>query len=182
MIHLDMAQLCADKSLSIDSNNSVSWFQKAMILNAMKDYEQAIRCLDKATELDPLNFDAWFHKGRLLSESPIQRYDDAIKCYDICIQLAEDRNAAVAAWDQKGVSYMKMGRYKEAIDSLNRSIKINPESYYSYEMKGMALVYLSNYDSALNCYEKAINLAPTGEFNGTHPNAQRSCITVYRRL
>jgi tetratricopeptide (TPR) repeat protein len=157
---LDAALLCADKSISIGSNNSISWFQKAMILNAMTDYEQAISCLDKATELDPLYFDAWFHKGRSLSKKEIHRYDDAIKCYDICIQLKKDRNDAVAAWDQKGISFMKMGRYKEAIDSLNRSIKINPESYYSYEMMGLTLVYLSNYESALNCYEKAIHLVP----------------------
>ena len=58
----------------------------------------------------------------------------------------------------------KLGRYDEALKSINRAIELDPTSYFAYHEKGNVLWELGKPKEALECFDKAIELDPTSHF------------------
>jgi hypothetical protein len=63
-------------------------------------------------------------------------------------------------WAQNGYELLKRDRYEEAIQSLERSIDINPGNSEVWRNKGVALYFLGRYDEAIQATEKAIEVDP----------------------
>ena len=53
---------------------------KAVALNGLKKYEDALKCSNKALELNPQNDWTWFIKG--IAFNGLKKYDEALKCSD----------------------------------------------------------------------------------------------------
>jgi protein O-GlcNAc transferase len=70
---------------------------KAVTLNELKRYDEAITHYDKALSLKPNYAEAWSNKGNTLNE--LKRYDEAITHYDKALSLKPDY---AEAWSNKG--------------------------------------------------------------------------------
>ena len=69
-------------------------------------------------------------------------------------QTAED-------WFVKGNNVIHFDRYEEAIVCYEKSIKLDPNGAYVYNMMGIAYLYgKENNEKAIECFEKAIELKP----------------------
>jgi tetratricopeptide (TPR) repeat protein len=53
------------------------------------------------------------------------------------------------------------GNTNKALSVLDKKIASNPQDYYLYQTKGNVYVTMEQYDSALICYDKAIEIKPT---------------------
>ncbi|MEB3182193.1 MAG: tetratricopeptide repeat protein [Nostocaceae cyanobacterium] len=54
----------------------------------------------------------------------MERYSEAIACYDKGIQFQPD---CFKAWNKRGYALVRLGDESEAIDSFNRALKIKPD-------------------------------------------------------
>jgi len=64
-------------------------------------------------------------------------------------------------WQKKGQVFFSQGRYKEALQALDQSIKMNPRSAESWNERGNVLIAANRYEEALKCYEVAVALEPS---------------------
>lgn len=61
-------------------------------------------------------------------------------------------------WYEKGSASYTSDNYKEAIDSFNKAIELNPQDENSYGIRGLAYSMLHNDNQAIQDYNKAIEL------------------------
>jgi protein O-GlcNAc transferase len=85
------------------------------------------------------------------------RYAEAEQKYKI-ILLYESNNAA--AWMNLGIIYYLTEKYQEAIDSLAKSLEIDPSKAAIHYSFGLVLEKTSNYEQAIEAYRQAIALNP----------------------
>ncbi len=64
-------------------------------------------------------------------------------------------------WLKKGQVFFSQGRYEEALQALDQSIKMNPRSAECWNERGIVLVAVNRYEEALKCYEVAVALEPS---------------------
>lgn len=57
-----------------------------------------------------------------------------------------------------GVSYLKLGRYQEAVVVFRMAVQLNPNSAENYDNLGIALFYDAKYDEAKGQYEASIQI------------------------
>jgi len=68
-----------------------------------------------------------------------------------------------AHWDaaQDGAELLREGEHEQAVSVLSELIQREPENEYGYFFLGSAYYELEQYDRALKCYVKALELTPT---------------------
>jgi tetratricopeptide (TPR) repeat protein len=59
-----------------------------------------------------------------------------------------------------GLSYLKLGRYQEAIATFKKAIQLNPSSASAYNNLGFALFRVGEYEEARKQYQMSIKLDP----------------------
>jgi tetratricopeptide (TPR) repeat protein len=55
-----------DRATEIDPSYAHGWYNRGLILEEMKRYDESLESLTRATELDPSLAKAWLHQGRVL--------------------------------------------------------------------------------------------------------------------
>ena len=60
----------------------------------------------------------------------------------------------------EGKKFYENGNHKDAIESYDNALKINPKSKEAYFNKGVSLSCLDKTKSALECFEKAVKIDP----------------------
>ncbi len=102
----------------------------------------------------------WNNKGSSLDN--LGRREEAIRCYDMALQLDP---LLVAAWLNKGIALFAAGKKQEALACYERGLSLEPKSEALWSHKGVALKSLGETQRALECYERALRCNPR------YPNA-----------
>ncbi len=155
---------------------ALAWEGKALALvgmgNSLKDmgrreearerYEDAIKACDKAIDLDPkfTGLEARLTKAGVLSE--LDRHNESLAAYDEAISSVPADLVVLTAtfMADKSDVLVKMGKYGEALTTINASLQIDPTSPIAWKNKGDALNGTGRYDDAISAYDKAIELSP----------------------
>ncbi|MEC4816698.1 MAG: tetratricopeptide repeat protein [Scytonema sp. PMC 1069.18] len=64
------------------------------------------------------------------------------------------------AWYSRGVLLKNLGRYEEAVATLDKALEIKPDDHKAWYARGNALYGLDFYEEAIASYNKAIELKP----------------------
>lgn len=129
--------------LSLDPYNLEAWEGLAILYEAKKEYEKALVCYEKATEIAPYDIDLWINVGNLYAAK--KEYERAIEYYEKAINLAPDHAI------RKKIPLIKS--YKKVLEVKPDNINLLINMGYAYE-------YNKQYDEAVNCYEKALQIDP----------------------
>ena len=68
------------------------------------------------------------------------------------------------AFNNKGVIFLDLEKFKEAIDCFDKIIEIKDDSADAWYKKGLALFLLDEKEKALECFDKALALNPYKKF------------------
>ncbi|MGD1001534.1 MAG: tetratricopeptide repeat protein [Candidatus Brocadiia bacterium] len=127
----------------------------ALLAEAGRYRQEAIRNLDQAIVLRPDDAQAYLDRGNIQVEA--RRYAEGIYDYDQAIALKPDY---VAAWYNRGNSYFSAGRSAEALRDLDQAIALNPDFAEAYVNRANIHAAAGRYDEALRDYDRAIALKP----------------------
>ena len=175
------AVICYDKAIKIDPKNAEVWRGKGESL-AMISAKKAMICFDRLIEVKPADVRAWAWKevlSRLLG-----RYEEAIACFDKAIEMKYE---VADSWMNKGIVFDRSGKVEEATECFSKATELDPTDSYEWTVKGykteqgadghhqMFLHYVqesyakgkrvhmpraADYDEAIKCYNKAIEIYP----------------------
>jgi tetratricopeptide (TPR) repeat protein len=93
----------------------------------------------------------WSNKGVSLSE--LERYEEALRCYERALALTPDFREV---WNNKGLALRALNRYSEALDCFDRALDLDPSFALAWNNKARTLEQLGRRIDALSCYGRAI--------------------------
>lgn len=118
--------------------------------------DEKIMTETKSSESSEQN--AWKHIKTGLEYDQLSDMNNAIKEYGIAIEMD---NSIAEAYDYRAVCFIKMGKYRKALNDLEDAIDINSTFIEAYNHLGVANYWLKNYQDAINFYSRAISLKPS---------------------
>ncbi len=119
---------CSDKYLKLNSNDPLAFASKAYFFRKNGEYEKALTFIDNALELK-LNYKTWPFRNSIISKMLFI----------------------------KGSIFFNSKKYGDALEYANKSLKLNKNSHVSWNLKGLTLSELGNYEESIICLDKEIN-------------------------
>ena len=83
------------------------------------------------------------------------------KALETCDKILAIDNKYADAYFQKAIALHKLNRFKEAKDAYKAYLDINPNNDIVWQKLGNSYNRMHEWDEAINCYDKAIQLSPT---------------------
>jgi len=129
------AILCFNKSLTLNPENSKSWYNKGLVLKKIGNYDDALFCYDQALLINPNFLGALNSKANLLALCGL--YQKARDCYDAVL----DKDPAYSdAWWNKGLLLKTLGSDNETVICFENwqhqtSERINDIRQYTQSLK-----------------------------------------------
>lgn len=168
------AVACFDKVLEIDPTRASVWMNRGNALDDSGKYGEAIKSYRKALEIQ---VDPWLTAEVLnnmgLCFHNLGENEEEMKCYDKALEIvryvksgtmnpSEDHTLFVEAhtWFLKGNLLRKLGKYGEARDCYEESLRINPANAETWLNKGVCYYNLGEPEEARKCYDKATEIDP----------------------
>ena len=100
---------------------------------------------------DDTDLAAWMNYGNQLWR--YLRFNEAVAAFDKVIAIDPDFDKAYYA---KGLAYLYLGEWQQAITALLKATQINPNLYYYWRWLGTSYSQLEQYDRAIFAYDKAL--------------------------
>jgi len=183
----DEALAMVDKAISCNPKSSTAYLNKSIILLELNRYQEAILSSQQAINLSPDKINARIVQTKIyFANKNLEKASDSINealnirndsfeslklAGHIALEmgeyiksegyfkLASKINSRVSEiWHNIGKVQSIRQKYKEAINSYNKSLKIEPNQGVVYYNKALSLENLEEYDKAIKAYKKAINI------------------------
>jgi len=121
-------------------------------------YEEAITSFKKALEIKPDYAEASHDLG--FAYMRIGLNDDAITAFKQAIEASDDSELRARAYYNLGLIYASTKLYDEAIDSLEKSVRLQPGDPDAYNFLGNCHMGKGLYEKAIGAYQRALELRP----------------------
>ena len=157
-----------EKALAFNPQDVISWSERAEIFEKIGEYQQALTAINWALNLSPDDSLALTQKCATLNHlnqsqqtSPDGDYNKALASCEQALQKGNGRwgeFGSAYAWNQRGNALIGLGRYPEALVSLEQAIALQPNYGDAWNNRGVVLWYLEQYSEALASVERAISI------------------------
>lgn len=140
-----------EESLMLDSDNSLTYVNRATAFIYMKNYSLAAIDFNKAFQMNPQNLELL--EKRAYSYYMSENWIKAIQDYDKLISIMPDKTYL---YQYRGASKLKNKLYQEAIPDLNKTIQLEPKNATAYYYLSICHHHLKNHNVAADNLQKAI--------------------------
>ena len=120
-------------------------------------YYEMTECMMSHVLVKAYGDDRYFYVSKGSALFKLEKYDDAIKCYDKIIEIKPDD---IDAYYNKGSALAELRHRKKAIMCFDNVLELNSDDIDAYIHKGIILAKLKRYDEAIQCFDKTIELKP----------------------
>lgn len=156
----DTALLMLDQLTQLEFQYWAIWYQRAVALHELADFENAIASYQAAQRLTPplaVQPEIWYQQADALHYG-IGNYAQAIAAYDQVIALAPDH---YLGWLHRGNAQLYGLREPySALASYNRALELESQDGWLWYNRGQALAELGFHYAAIHNYDRALNLHP----------------------
>lgn len=149
-------QLC-EKALKENPEFAHFWNSMGVIYANLGKDEKAVGYYKKAVELDPHLIRSWINLGNRYKE--LGERNEAEKCYKHAANANFSLFDAIDSYS-KGIAYMELNHYQQAIDSFESALKQKPNNVMGWKNKAVCYEYLERFQDAVHCYKKVLELDP----------------------
>jgi len=150
-----------NKLIKLDNKRPWNYYKKAFILNRKGDYSEALENIDIALEFKPKDFVYIQDKISILEN--LGRIDEALSLIDqeetIIGKHAEQFRAQM--YQQKANQLLNSDKKDEAIETIKKAIKIDPEEANYFNKLGEIYMKYGEYEEAIKQLEIAKKLVFT---------------------
>ncbi|MDE1843308.1 MAG: tetratricopeptide repeat protein [Thaumarchaeota archaeon] len=151
----DKALVQLDMALDIEPDNPELLYDKAVSLQMLLRFDDAIGYYDKSLEKDKKNFGALVNKGLCLSNPETNRHQEALECFEIALEIMPEDLGALSL---RGYSLDSLGRHREAIECFDKILLVQPKEVNILINKGLALSHLGKYDEAIAYFDSVLDI------------------------
>ena len=144
-----------DRTITINPNNSDTWYFRGVVLGKDGRYEEAIVSYGRALAINPNNSKAWYYRAAALDK--VGREEEAMSSYARVVAINPDN---ADAWYYLGALLGQFGRGEEAIYSYDRAISIKPQDFRAYYNRGRLKEELNDLTGAIADFNEALALKP----------------------
>jgi superkiller protein 3 len=156
-----------DKALEVEPDPR-TWMDKGHLLLKMGRSNESLEAFDRAIELTPANEtskQAYFWRVKAVFLDGIDRPTEAADAYNETLRLYGLNPEDSDAWSSSGYILIRMGRYDEAADALDRAIELIPTDdteklAFFWLKKAFALEAMNRSEEAEEAYDKVLELNP----------------------
>jgi Tfp pilus assembly protein PilF len=136
-------------ALQYDSTSSGNWYNRAMVLDGLRDSTKALGSLKRALDLDPQNATIAYELASRFADAADPA---ALSLCDRIIQEEKRTQKKPDPYTIKGIYYANAGKPVEAIASFDQSIAVDYTFLEAYLEKGMLLFKQRRYADALKVF------------------------------
>ena len=140
---------------SLDINNPKYWNTKGLILEGLKNYNEALKFFNKSINHDPEDIDAIVNKGSIYNN--LSEYENALNCFEKALKINPH---CVDCWVNKSITYHKLKDYENLELCINKALELDPNDSNNWDKKGLFLDEVGRYDEALLCFDNALKIKP----------------------
>jgi tetratricopeptide (TPR) repeat protein len=149
------------KTLKLDNCDIDYYLSKIYILKELKYEKELEKCCKYALSLIDEKLKINNNNVTLLLDK-VDVYIHLKEC-DKSIELLKSIEIDVIdknSFRYKGYLFSQVGRYEEALENYNKSLKIDPENIICLNNKAYALIKLNKFDESLDAVNKALEIIP----------------------
>lgn len=128
-----------NKSIELKNAWEISYFYRAAANQALQRYDEAMLDYTKAIQLNNKMTDAYYNRANIiLSRKDIENPNitNAIEDLEKALELDEKFVDALFAM---AAAYKKLGKYHQALEYLEKLLKIEPDAIYAKAFKKLIL-------------------------------------------
>lgn len=143
-------------SSELNPDNKEALIELASTFGSEEDLQEGIEIIKQLLEQNPFDFYSWYNLGTLQDKAHL--YEDAIDSFEYVTSL---ENSFAPAHYNKGLCFMSLEKYEDALYSLNETLNIEGEQDIDLliNIAGCELK-LGNNNSAARYYKKIIDRQP----------------------
>lgn len=149
----DSALEKVDEILRVDPTNKEARRMEVSIQYMMDNDKEAMKLADIAIKEHPADAGLLYMRG--LINNTRGRYGKAIEDFDASLSDAPS-SLSYKIYLGRGISYMNMLEYDQAMNDLSRSISLNDTSVSAYTTRAMLNYEIKEYKSAVDDFKKAL--------------------------
>jgi protein O-GlcNAc transferase len=147
-----------DKAISLRPDYTEAYSNRGNALKDLRRYEAAVLSYDKAISLNPDLADVHFNRGNTLLK--LAKVDAALASFDR-VKFLDAFHYQV--YISSGGALRLKNQYIDALDSVGRALRMNPEVTSAQQGYSSLLSYLSDYREVCKYSETALSLATDSE-------------------
>ncbi len=149
-----------EKSIAVDSTRLTPYLNKAYLHHKLKEWDLSEVAYEQALKISPDEALVLNNFAYMLAERNA-RVDDAMRMVNRSLELDPENMSYV---DTKAWIYYRMGRYKDALDEINRVFaQEGNENSELYEHLGYILKAMNRNDEAKEAWRNGLKLDPENE-------------------
>ena len=155
----DEAIDCYTKLLELEPENSKIYYELGHLYVEKHDIINSVNAFTLALERDFDN--PFYHNSLAFALVQAEQYDDAIKHYQIAININPDNEWTAIVCQALGAVYHQVKENQNAAMMMyETALMLDPNNFDTYISIGDMYLDLDELDSAINAYCEAIKLAP----------------------
>jgi tetratricopeptide (TPR) repeat protein len=155
----DQCRLFIERIFQQISNMKVEWynlfFDKGILLQALKKYEEAVDFFGRAINLEPFHAEVFYERGRALVELGV--YPEALEDFNIALQLKRD---FYETYNWQAMALKALGRLQEALESAQMATFLEPNYLDAYFIQSMVFNSLGMYLESLSVCQTIFEFDP----------------------
>lgn len=121
------------------------------------DEKESLRLIDEAIKVNPANPGFYYLRG--IFNNNRQKYSKALDDFTRAIDLDPGPDLLYRCYLSRGVSYMGLLEYDQALTDLNSSIEKNDTVAGAFYSRGMVNYELRDYDASVNDFMKILEFS-----------------------
>ncbi|MHA1106133.1 MAG: tetratricopeptide repeat protein [Promethearchaeota archaeon] len=184
---------CYQKALEINPKYHISTYNVGGVYFVCSKFVEAIKYFDKTLEINPhcaeavqdrkLSYQGLenYEFGKGMSEDPFNSVGLNLARAKMnesrtLVDLGNGKDAILGIYKyhlknfnqfrelfEEGQKYYSEKRYQESFQCFDKALQLNPQDWYVFTVKGLALAKLNKIDEALNCLDAATKIQPNYE-------------------
>lgn len=150
-----------DKALAFAPKNSQLWSQQGILLDQLGEHQQAQASHGFAVTLAPTSSAALIQQ--CANANQLRQFETALASCEKAFQEGDGDWGEAGpdfAWSQRGTALIGLGRFKEALTSIDRALAIMPKDAHAWSARALSLWRLGRFDEALDAAEQGVEYDP----------------------
>ncbi len=161
LMHPEEALADYNSAISLSPKDELAYYFRGRLYAQRKRYGLARDDFTKAITLKPLYAQAYLVRGDAYSAQG--KYNEAVADYEIALQAWPKwgkRTKVFAAYLNKGINNIRLGKTREALVDLNKAISLKPKTTEAYFNRGITYQKLNLLNKAITDFNYVIGREP----------------------